>query len=167
MTTSKTTLTETQKTALNVYAMVAAGSVLMLIPVSIVPFAGLACLMVGFIAAYVYRARNREDGLMVSHMGYVIRTVWWSSLILLAGLVVFTSVLMANGDTSMITDLMKQAEKGIIPTEADVRAMQALFVQTNADLIIMTAAVTLLPYPLYLAFRMVSGVRKAVAGGEA
>lgn len=160
------TMSDTQKTALNVYAMVAAGMVLMLIPVSLVPFAGLACMTVGFIAAYLYRARNKDNLFLHSHMRYIIRTVWWASLILIIGLIIFSSILVLNGDISMITDMRDQAERGVIPTESDIRVMQANFVHTNADLILIAAFLALLPYPLYIAWRMVKGIRSAVQGNE-
>lgn len=157
-------MTEPQKTALNIYAMVTAGSVLMLIPYSLIPFAGIACLFVGFIAAYIYRARNKENMFLHSHMSYIIRTVWWSSLLLLVGLAVFTSIILSNGDLSMITDLLSEAERGIIPNENDIRMMQAGFVHSNASLITMAAIIGLLPYPVFLAWRMVKGIRLSVRG---
>lgn len=149
-----------RKKILSVYAMVAAGSIMMLIPVSLIPLAGFSCAMVGFITAYLYRWRAGDNSLMSEHMTFVIRTVWWASLILLVGMGLFASVLMSNGDLSMIHDLVAQAERGLVPTESDIQMMQAAFVQANKRLIAVAAIICLLPYPLYLVVRMVNGVRR-------
>jgi uncharacterized membrane protein len=155
-------LSQIQKTILAVYALIAAGSIMMLVPHATVPFAGLACSMVGFLSAYVYRWKNKTDGILQFHMTYIIRTVWWASLILITGLFLFCVVLFNNGDLSMIYNVMSDAEKGLVPTDADMRVMQAEFVRTNVTLITITAAVCLLPYPLYLIIRMFNGVRKVL-----
>lgn len=155
-------LTAVQKNIMGVYALIACGSVMMLVPHPTIPFAGLACSLVGFLSAYMYRWRNKSDDMMQFHMTYIIRTVWWSSLILLVGLFLFATVLFNNGDLSMVYNVMGDAEKGVLPTDADMRAMQLDFVRTNMTLISITAAVCLLPYPLYLIVRMFNGVRKVL-----
>jgi len=153
-------LNETQKNIVAVYALIGAGSLMMTIPYSLLPFAGLACSMVGFVSAYVYRWKHKDNQKMQEHMTYIIRTVWWSSLILLIGTAIFASILVSNGDLSMINDLMANAENGMIPSDGDIRAMQAMFVHENMRLITIGAVVGLLPYPLYLIYRMVKGVRR-------
>lgn len=154
-------MTETQKTTLAVYALIVVGSILMLIPSAMIVVAGLCCLTVGLLSAYIYRWRT-NDVVMKDSMTYCIRTVWWSNLIILIGLAVFSSILWSNGDWSMIDELMMQADKGIIPTEVEVRAMQYQFLQNNAKLISI-AAIALVPYPLYLIIRMIKGVRRTLA----
>ena len=154
-----TSLSSIQKNILGVYALIACGSVMMVIPHPTIPMAGIACSLVGFLSAYIYRWRNKADDIMQFHMTYIIRTIWWSSLIMLIGLILFCLVLFNNGDLSMIYSVMADAEKGILPTDATTRQMQAEFVRTNIQLISVTAAVCLLPYPLYLIVRMFNGVR--------
>lgn len=153
-------MSDIQKNILAVYALIAVGSVMMMVPFSLFPFAGMACSFVGFASAYVYRWKHKDDALMSEHMTYIIRTVWWSSLILLVGMLIFCSIIMTNGDLSMIYNLMDSTQNGILPTDADVRAMQIAFVNTNMDYITLGAIIGLLPYPLCLAYRMVRGVRK-------
>lgn len=155
-------MTETQKTIIAVYAMIMAGSVLTLVPYGIVPFSGLACLFVGAVAAYVYRWRNRDQNLMDSHMRYIIRTFWWSSLILLIGIAAFAAIIVSNGDLSMIDQMTKRAEAGIIPTEDDIQAMQYAFLQGNAKLIGLAALLSLPAYPFFLLYRVLRGVRSVV-----
>lgn len=156
-------MSDIQKTILTVYALIFAGSLLMMVPVGVIPFAGMSCLIVGLISAYIYRNRA-DDDLMNGHMSYVIRTIWWSSLVLLVGVLLFCSIVGANGDLSMIHDLMEQAEIGLIPTETDVRLMQHQFLNANTKIIGLAALFGLLPYPLYLIYRLVGGIRKAIKG---
>lgn len=147
-----------KKTILGVYALVLVGSLLMLAPIGVLPFAGMACLITGMISAYIYRWRSQED-FMQNQMTFIIRTIWWASLILFIGILLFCSIIVANGDLSMITALTDQAENGIIPNDDDVRLMQHQFLVANKDIIIMAGAIGLLPYPLYLIYRTVNGVR--------
>jgi|GEM_PF-2392586 len=159
-----TSMTNSQKTVLSLYAVVMAGSVLMMIPHALVPSAGLVCVIVGLIAAYIYRANNKDDIFMTSHMCHITRTIWWLSLLLLVGLGLFMSIIWSNGDLSMITNLVQQAEQGVIPNESDVYTMQVAFIHTNKPLIMTAAAVSFLPYPVFLIWRVVKGVRLSLRG---
>ena len=151
-------LTQNQKAILSLYALIGAGSLMMVIPASIILFAGIACALVGFFACYFYRWKYKADEAMVFHAGYLIRTTWWSSLILLIGLIVFGSIIFGNGDMGAINQMMQSAERGIVPNDADIIRMQLEFVQTNRTLIYI-AALALLPYPAFLLYRIVKGVK--------
>lgn len=150
------------KTLLGVHALVGAGSLMMLIPYMMLPYAGVSCAFVGLMAAYFYRWRNKGDDMMVYNTSYIIRTVWISSLILTVGIILFACIIFFNGDMSVVNTMMANAEKGIVPTEYDIYAMQHIFVQTNRALIITTALITLSPYPLYLIYRTLKGVKSIV-----
>jgi uncharacterized membrane protein len=148
-----------KKDILSIYAMVSVGAIMMLIPYSLIPFAGFAAMTVGFLSAYIYRARAKDNIVLKEHMTRVIRTVWWSNLILLVAVIAFCSIIVSNGDLSMINALMNSAEKGVLPTESDIQAMQIDFVKTNIMLIGWTAMFTLSAYPIYILFHMVKGAR--------
>ena len=156
-------MTNIQKTILTVYALVLAGGILAVIPIAILPVAGLSCLLVATIAAYIYRARDRNL-LIQSHMTHIIRTVWLSSLVLLIGVMVFCGIILSNGDLSMIYAMNDAAQQGIIPSENDIRLMQHQFLAANHDLILIAAMWGLLPYPLYLIYRLGNGVRRVITG---
>lgn len=160
------TLSEIQKTIISVYAMVFVGALMMLIPMSLIPYAGLACMSVGFISSYVYKWKNKHDEIMTYHMGYIVRTTWWSSLILLIGVGIFCSILISNGDLSAITNLMSNANNGVIPTENDIMVMQITFVKSNLKLITFAGGLCLIPYPVYLIYRAINGVRKLINDGN-
>ena len=145
------------KTILNLYALLAAGAILTILPFSLLPYAGMACLLVGFIAAYIYRYRNRHDDFMRFHTTYAIRTMWWSTLILLIGVFLFGCILFFNDNLTAINALMAQAEKGVIANKADIGVMQAQFIYANKSLIILTGTITLLPCPLYIVARTIKG----------
>lgn len=151
-------MTDIQKTSLTVYAMTLVGSLLMMVPTGIIPFAGMACLVVGLGSAYIYRWRS-NDPVMTQNMTYMIRTVWWATLILFIGITFFCSIIVTNGDLSMIHALTEQAERGLVPTDSDIRIMQHHFLNTNKKIIQISALISLLPYPLYLIVRTVKGAR--------
>lgn len=156
-------MNDIQKTCLTVYALTLVGSLLMMIPMGVLPFAGLACVIVGLGSAYIYRWRSSHGEMMHEHMAYIIRTIWWATLILFVGIGLFCSIIIANGDLSMVYDLMEQTEKGLIPTDADIRAMQYKFLDANSKIIGIAAFFGLLPYPLYLIYRLIRGVRRVIA----
>jgi len=155
-------MTQTQKTIASLYAMVGAGSIMMVVPYSMIPYAGIACALVGFIATYIYKFKNKGNELYQFHCRYLIRTVWISSLILMLGIIVFGSIIFLNGDMSAINDMMLSAERGVVPSEYDIYAMQMQFVIVNKSIIILAAVIALLPYPLYLIYRTIKGVRVLV-----
>ena len=148
------------KTLISLYALVGAGSIMMIIPISLVPFAGLACAIVGFISAYIYRWKYKTDDLYQFHCTYIIRTIWWSSFILTIGIIVFGSIIFLNGDMAPINSMMASAERGVVPTEYDIYKMQIDFVQLNKGIIMIAALIALLPYPAYLIYRTFKGVKK-------
>lgn len=157
--TPKTVYSHTEKTVLHLYAMIAAGTVLSMMPLSFLPYAGLACMLVGFMAAYVYRFKDRDNEVMSRHMRYITATMWWSVPVLFVGIALFGCIVYFNGDLGAIHALMADTEKGIVPTEDDVRAMEIAFIGANQSLIMIAAAITLLPYPLFILWRIFRGVR--------
>jgi len=154
------TLSKIDKEIITLYAMITVGAILMLIPYGMLPFAGFACAFVGFVSAYVYKWRYKNNADIRFHMGHIIRTTWWSSLILTVGVMIFGCIVYFNGDISAINQVMQSAERGIVPSDGDIQRMQLQFVKDNMTLILVGAAVALLPYPVYLITKMVQGVRK-------
>ena len=154
-----TSYTETEKNILTLYALTTAGAILSMIPLSLLPYAGLACVTVGFIACYIFRMRNKNNELMVFHTTYLIQTMWWASLILVIGILLFACIIFFNGDLSSIYQLMGDAERGLLPEESDIRAMQGEFVRSNVTLILIAAIFCLLPFPLYILFKTLKGVK--------
>lgn len=154
------TYTKDQKTVFSLYAFVLTGSILLVIPYSLIPIAGLACVLVGLPSAYLYRRTFKDKPPARQAMTDLIGTIWWAQLILTVAIGLFVSVLAANGDFTAIDTLMADAEKGIVPTETDMRAMQLSFVQDNLSLITWTALLTLPVYPVFLVVRLVGGIRR-------
>ncbi len=149
-----------QKEIVSLYALVMVGALMMLVPYSLIPFAGVACMSVGLIATYFYKWKYKSNDVMQFHMSYIIRTVWWSTLILMIGVGLFCSVLWANGDWSVINGMMNSVERGVVLSESDAQRFIFTFVETNASLIQWTALASLPPYPVYLIYRAISGVKK-------
>ena len=139
--------------------MMGVGSIMMVVPYSVIPFVGFVSVFVAFMACYFYRWRHKHDEEMVFHTKYLVRTSWWSSLILVLGIIIFGSIIFTNGDLTALNNLIKSSQAGVIPTENDIALMQINFVNANKKIIICAAIISLLPYPLYLFYRMVKGVK--------
>ncbi len=156
------TFNKDQKEIMSLYALVMVGALMMLVPYSLIPFAGVACMSVGLIATYFYKWKYKSNEVMQFHMSYIIRTVWWSTLILTIGVGLFSSILWSNGDWSIIYNMQDSVARGVIPTEADVQRSIWNFVQDNSTLIQWTSLVSLPPYPIYLIYRAIAGVKKLI-----
>jgi uncharacterized membrane protein len=154
-------LSKQDKEIISLYALVTVGSILMVIPYSILPFAGLACAFVGFAAAYFYKWFKRGGDAMQFHARYIIKTGWWSTLILFIGILIFGSIIYFNGDLSSIFALVDGAGRGVVPNENEIRLMQLQFIRDNLSLIGL-GAIVLIPYPAFLIYRMIRGVRKLI-----
>ena len=151
-----------QKKSLFLYATVMAGSLLMLIPQPVLPFMGLTFMMTGFIGAYIVRSQHKNNALLKNMTTYLIRTIWWSVLLLGIGLFLFISIIYANGDFTTMNEFRNTTESGVLPTDNEVRVMQWEFIQTNATLISWAAIICLLPYPIFLMVRLLTGVHKTL-----
>ena len=153
------TLSNQEKLIYGHYALIGAGAIMMIIPVSLLPYAGLSCVFVGLISAYIHRLRHKQSDVTVFHMIYLIKTCWISTLILTVGIILFGSIIFFNGDLGVIDQMITQAQSGVIPTDADMIAMQLEFVEANRDLILIAAIICLLPYPAYILYRTIKGAR--------
>jgi hypothetical protein len=91
--------------------------------------------------------------------------MWWSTLLAFMCVFLFGSIVYFNGDLSPVNAMIQQAERGVVPNDADIAVMNASFVQLNRDLILWTAIATLPLYPLYIIIRVLMGVRSIIKEG--
>lgn len=157
---TKTDLNHDQKQSLIPYAFGVAGILLMFVPHTVVPLTGLVCLLMGLVLAYVMRFKSNGNPFVVDHMTYFIRTVWGGFGLLCLGLFFFVSIVYANADFTVLEEFKNEANSGVIATRDEVFMQQALFVQSNGILIIVTAAICLFPMPAFMMVRMLKGVRR-------
>ena len=157
-------MTNTQKKLLNIYALLWVGVVLMAVPYDILVVIGLSCFLVGFVSCYIYRWRNRRDEMFRHYTTSAIRTVWWSQLIFIAGIILFGSIIFLNGDLSMINAMYETANKGILMTESDLIEMQAKFIHQNWQIIRVAFLIAFLPFYGFLFYRFGRDVRRIVRG---
>jgi hypothetical protein len=150
------------KVALLPYALGIAGVILMLVPHSIVPFTGVSCLLTGFFGSYIIRIRS-ENNQLKDNMTHFIRTIWIGASLLAIGFLLFLSIIYANADFSSLKNFESDANSGVIATNNEVKMMRALFFQSNSFLIFMTACVCFVPIPVFMAYRMLNGVRRIVS----
>lgn len=154
-----TDTTQFQKKISALYAMIGAGAIMTMIPYSFIPFAGMSCLIVAVFACYLYRFQYKGNQVMGFHTRHLIRTFWLSNIIIIAGIILFGSIIFLNGDMTALNTLFAAAEKGVIANESDVMRMQITFVHANEKLIKLAALISLLPYPFYLIYRVTKGIK--------
>ncbi len=153
------------KKILSVYAMIAVAAIMICIPYMIIMTAGLSLMAMVWIFCYFYKFRSKSQPVPNRHFRYMIRTMWWSTLVAFVCVFLFGSIVYFNGDLSPVNAMIQQAERGVVPNDADIAVMNASFIQLNRDLILWTAIATLPLYPLYIIIRVLMGVQSIIKEG--
>ncbi len=146
---------------LTFYGLCGASSLLSAWPDYDVFNVGLVMTLLILIAAYIMRSRALEDGLVHHHMTFIIRTLWIYSAIASVSMMAAAWLIYTKGDQSVFTRLQDQAMAGIIPTEDDMRAMEAEYLSTNRGLIVESYLTCMFPALLYLVWRVSRGASRA------
>jgi hypothetical protein len=145
--------------------MLSVAAILMCLPYPMLMISGLALFTTVFLSCYFYRWQWRNDAVMKPHIKNVCRLIWQSTFLLFIGIILFGCIVYFNGDTSPIHTLAERAQRGVIASEADIAAMQIAFIELNKSLIVITAIMCLLPYPLFILIKSFLNVRGFVKKG--
>ena len=150
---------------LQVYAALVASVVLSFVPYGNVELVGFVLFFAAWIAAYVFRTRNKdEESLVNNHMTYIIRTVWIASLLLSLGFVFWLAWFYAAADHSAYQLMINQILQGAQVNEAEVEETLQGYIQANLLLLIMISTLTLGPGLFYFIYRMANGLSRAIKG---
>lgn len=108
------------------------------------------------IVTYVLRHKADKESYTHSHMAFLIKTFWISSLVLLIGMVIAGLL----GDHSIIHSAIDGAKRGIILSEKEIYAFMMQYGRANALLF----TLTLTPSIIYFVARLVKGFMQAKKG---
>ncbi len=157
--------TQKQKTTINtLYIMLVLSTILSFVPYMSAQLLSLVLVVVVLAAAYFYRARDTEDGLMYNHMTYMIGTVWIGTSFLLLGMMAAGAWVFMEGDHSVIDSVLTRVESGYVPTEGELTAIMADYMMANKDLILTSSLITIGPAILYFVYRVANGFSRACKG---
>lgn len=157
--------TQKQKTTINtLYIMLVLSTILSFVPFMSAQLLSLVLVVVVLLAAYFYRGRDTEDGLMYNHMTYMIGTVWIGTSFLLLGMMAAGAWVFMEGNHSVIDAALVQVEGGFIPTEAEMTRIITEYMLSNKNLIVMSSIVTIGPAILYFVYRVANGFSRACKG---
>ena len=139
-----------QKTVIQIYGFFLMAIIFNFLPSTLFQTIGLFLALGLVISAYVIRRRAENGSLAHSHMSYLIKSFWISSLLLVLGTV--ASFFLA--DHSIIHDAVDQVAGGVIMSEEQIEMI--LMDYARANFLIFSAV--LAPSVLYLTYRIVKGL---------
>lgn len=153
--------TEKQKKTISVlYIFLIASTILGCVPDMYCVLLSLVLFLTVLIAAYWYRFRDEEDGLLFNHMTYLIGTIWIGSTFLCIGMVAAAYLVYENGDQTIIQSIIDKLSNGIMMTESELTAMFMEYVMVNQNLIL----APVVPALLYLVYRIANGFARGAKG---
>lgn len=143
-------MTKETNTIMKIYGAFFASIIFNFVPSTIVQAFGGILLLIIVIATYIYRGRSNKESLMHSHMVYLIKSFWISSLFLAVGL----AGAVALADHSIINEAVNTVASGALMSEAQIESIIMDYMHTN----LMVFALTLGPSIIYLAYRVIKGM---------
>lgn len=116
------------------------------------------------LAAYWYRFRDSEDGLMFNHMTYLIGTIWIGGTFLMIGISIAGYLVYEKGDHSVIHNAINQIMNGIMLDESALYGVIMNYIDINKDLMVTASLPTIGPALLYLVYRIANGFSRGAKG---
>lgn len=157
--------TEKQKQTITaLYIFLIASTILGCMPNVTCALFSLVLFFTVLIAAYWYRFRDKEDGLLFNHMTYLIGTVWIGSTFLAIGVCVAGYLVYAKGDHSVIHNALDQILNGVMMDESALYGVIMNYISINRDLMVSASLPTIVPALLYLVYRIANGFSRGAKG---
>ena len=154
-----------QRLVTNVYGAFVASIIAQFIPLMIVQLFGFFLFCCVLLAAYIIRARSKEAvSLTANHMTYIIKTVWVASIFLTIGMMLGGAYIYYNADNSVMQQFLDRLYKGYVFSPYDFRALVESYMRENMTLILTASVLALGPGILYIGYRTVNGISRAVKG---
>jgi uncharacterized membrane protein len=146
------------------YIMLIISTVLGFVPNATAFLFSLGLWFLVLIAAYVYRSRDKDDGLLHNHMTYLIGTVWIGTSFILIASLIGGYWIWSQGDSSAIETLTTGLESGATLSEDDIMNTMTNYYAANNSLILKVSLVTVVPAVLYFVYRIGNGFGRACKG---
>lgn len=120
--------------------------------------------VVTLIAAYIYRRKDTEDGLLYNHMTYLIGTIWIGTSFILLGTLVAGAWVYFYGNNGPLDTAVVQINGGAIPDDAMLQGVMHEYLLANKSLLITASIVAVGPAILYFVYRVANGLSRAAKG---
>lgn len=146
------------------YAFLVLSTILGFMPYGIAFCASLVLWFVTLIAAYIYRRKDTEDGLLYNHMTYLIGTIWIGTTFILLGTLLAGFVVFWYGNNGPLDAVVAEAVNGKILDEAALMQVMSAYLALNKKLIITASTVIVGPTILYFVYRVANGLSRAAKG---
>ena len=143
----------TKKNVLIIYAIYIISIILNVIPSTFIQTLGLFSFFTVFIITYIYKSKMKENIFVYSHMKFILKSIWVSSLILLIGMV----AAYFWADHSIIYQTVNTVQNGIFLTESQINGLIMDYMRANIFVFI----ITLTPCLIYLIYRLTKGTSLA------
>lgn len=155
----------TQNKIINtLYAFLVISTILGFVPNGTAFLASFVLWLVTLIAAYAYRSRDKEDGLIYNHMTYLIGTVWIGTSFILLGTIVMGLWVFYAGDNSALNAAMSTIDSGAVPDDAMLQSVISDYMSDNTKLLWTASIVAIGPAVLYFVYRVANGLSRAAKG---
>lgn len=146
------------------YIMLIISTILGFVPNATAFLFSLALWFLVLIAAYIYRRKDKEDGLLYNHMTYLIGTIWIGTSFILIASLAGGYWIWALGDSTAFNTLAASLDGGVAPSEDDIMNTMTNYYLTNKNLILKVSLVTIVPAILYFVYRIGNGMGRACKG---
>jgi uncharacterized membrane protein len=156
---------KSQTNAINIlYGLLIVSTVLGFVPNLMAFTASLVLWLITLIAAYLYRRKDTEDGLLYNHMTYLIGTIWIGTSFILLGTLIAGWWVFTNGDNTAIQGAMASVTNGATLDETAMKAITEAYLKANQAVLIKASAVAIGPAILYFVYRVANGMSRAAKG---
>lgn len=125
------------------------------------------------IAAYIIRAKSEEGSLPENHMTFIIRTIWIAGIISIVSISSGCAFMLMDIDNAPLGPCIDQI-LGLDPAQAQGMSTLALyqmfgpcldeFIKVNFMVLIISAAIAGAPILVYLLYRYIKGLSRAIKG---
>lgn len=146
------------------YIILIISTVLSFVPHMIAQVATLPLIILVLIAAYIYKGKDSEDGLLYNHMTYLIGTIWIGSTFLAIGVMAASYYVYLQGDHTVLKDVANQIYGGYTPNDQDMMNIAIDYMQANKTVLILGTGVFVGPAILYFIYRIGNGYSRAIKG---
>lgn len=154
-----------QKNIINtLYGFLILSTILGFVPHSGAFIASLVLWTVALVAAYLYRCKDKDDGLLYNHMTYLIGTIWIGTTLIVLGTIIAGLWVYYYGDNSPLDDAVAAVSQGAVPDEAMLRQIMGAYFHANKGLLITASSVAIGPAILYFVYRVANGLGRAAKG---
>jgi len=115
-------------------------------------------------AAYWYRRKDKEDGLLYNHMTYLIGTIGIGTTVIVIGMLVAGYWIFVEGDRTAIDSMVAHMMNGEMMGETEMNDAMNQAMADNQELMWTAGLIAIGPTVLYFVYRVANGLSRAAKG---